>query len=95
MPDNPELDRYWAGQIDQKLKGLSEQFERVRNERIAIFTEDCKERTQYTEGQRHRGADRGRAHPNGEGRAGPAGGPIARPADRRARPDHHQGQGAA
>jgi DNA repair exonuclease SbcCD ATPase subunit len=53
MPDNPELDRYWAGQIDQKLKGLSEQFERERNERIAQFTEDRKERRQYNEGVRN------------------------------------------
>jgi hypothetical protein len=47
MPDNPELDRYWAGQIDQKLKGLADQFERERNERIAQFTEDRKERRHY------------------------------------------------
>jgi intergrase/recombinase len=53
MPDNPELDRYWAGQIDQKLKGLSEQFERERTERIAQFTEDRKERRQYNEGVRN------------------------------------------
>jgi chromosome segregation ATPase len=53
MPDNPELDRYWAGQIDQKLKGLSEQFERERSERIAQFTEDRKERRQYNEGVRN------------------------------------------
>src|SRR3954466_16031150 len=53
MPDNPELDRYWAGQIDQKLKGLADQFERERNERIAQFTEDRKERRQYNEGVRN------------------------------------------
>jgi hypothetical protein len=50
MPDNPELDRYWAGQIDQKLKGLADQFERERNERIAQFTEDRKERSTTTKG---------------------------------------------
>jgi hypothetical protein len=53
MPDNPELDRYWAGQIDQKLQGLAEQFERERSERIAQFTEDRKERRQYNEGVRN------------------------------------------
>jgi hypothetical protein len=53
MPDNPELDRYWAGQIDQKLKGLADQFERERNERIAQFTENRKERRQYNEGVRN------------------------------------------
>jgi hypothetical protein len=53
MADNPELDRYWACQIDQKFKGLADQFERERNERIAQFTEDRKERRQYNEGVRN------------------------------------------
>jgi DNA repair ATPase RecN len=53
MPDNPALDRYWAGQIDQKLQGLAEQFERERNERIAQFTKDRRERRQYNEGVRN------------------------------------------
>ena len=39
MPDNPELHELLGRQIDQKLKGLSEQFERERNERIEQFTE--------------------------------------------------------
>jgi len=39
MPDNPELHELLGWQIDQKLKGLSEQFERERNERIEQFTE--------------------------------------------------------
>jgi phage host-nuclease inhibitor protein Gam len=53
MPDNPELDRYWAGQIDERLRGLSEQFDRERTERIAQFTEDRKERRRYNEGVRN------------------------------------------
>jgi hypothetical protein len=31
MPENRELDRYWVGEIDQKLIGLSQQFEGERN----------------------------------------------------------------
>jgi len=49
MPDNPEIDRYWAGSIDARLKSLSDRFERERNERVAQFNEDCKERKQYNE----------------------------------------------
>jgi hypothetical protein len=49
MPDNPEIDRYWAGSIDARLKSLSDRFERERNERAAQFNEDCKERKQYKE----------------------------------------------
>jgi hypothetical protein len=60
MPDNPELDRYWAeldrywaGQIDERLRGLSGQFGRERTERIAQFTEDRKERRQFNQGVRN------------------------------------------
>jgi hypothetical protein len=48
-----ELDRCWAGQIDQKLDDLSEQFERERKQRIDQFAEDRKERRQYNEGVRN------------------------------------------
>ena len=49
MPDSPEIDRYWAGSLDAGLKGLSDQFERERNERVAQFNENRKERRQYNE----------------------------------------------
>ena len=35
------------------IQGLSEQFQRERNDRIAQFTEDRKERRQYNEGVRN------------------------------------------
>ena len=53
MPDNPEIDRYWAGSLDARLRGLSDLFERERNERVAQFNEDCKERKQYNESVRN------------------------------------------
>ena len=53
MPDNPEIDRYWAGSLDAGLRGLSDRFERERNERVAQFNEDCKERKQYNESVRN------------------------------------------
>ena len=49
MPDNPEIDRYWAGSIDARLKSLSDRFERERNERVAQLNENRKERKQYNE----------------------------------------------
>jgi hypothetical protein len=53
MPDSPEIDRYWAGSLDAGLKGLSDQFERERNERVAQFNENRKERKQYNESVRN------------------------------------------
>jgi hypothetical protein len=33
MPDNPEIDRYWAGSLDTRLEALS----RVRQAKAAAF----------------------------------------------------------
>jgi DNA repair exonuclease SbcCD ATPase subunit len=51
--DSPEIDRYWAGVIDARIKGLSEQFDRERKERIEQFNEDRRDRKQYNEGVRN------------------------------------------
>ena len=47
MPDNPELDRHWAG--DPGIPNNSS----ASADRIAQFTEDRKERRQYNEGVRN------------------------------------------
>ena len=52
MRGNLEIDRYWAGSIDARPKGLSDLFERERNERVAQFNEGRKERKQYNQSVR-------------------------------------------